>query len=281
MAYAAAAVIYTHRTASWLSNLFNRDRTACGNEPPGHATSNSKIFYQYLRGEREPRPGPRGKYGQNLTAAIRELPGGVIAHLWSASPIWELIEGGVSVEFVRGILSLLEEPLPGMPALEHVRTWAHYRLAILEHAPEAKQQEWARAIAHLHSVETTDDPVFRYISGPLNQYVLAHEAQIPLVPRPLKRRRKSRLLVKMEEVAKRNWQRSNRFDNGVSRFGSSGRLPDRRFLKEFAREWSAQLRWNDAWKALHAEIEESRHPTAGWKLLYEAWNIPTNSKKYL
>ncbi|MBN3748319.1 hypothetical protein G3N96_23260 [Burkholderia sp. Se-20373] len=261
--------------------MFNQDRTAGGNEPRGHASGNSKIFYQYLRGEREPRPGPRGKYGQNLTASIRELPGGVVAHQWSTSPIWALIEGDVSLEFVRGILSLLEEPLPGMPALEYVRIWTHYRLAILEHAPEEEQQEWARAIAHLHSVAKTDDPVFCYISGPLDHYFLAHEPQIPLAPHPPKKRWKSRLFVKMEEAAKRNRLRSSRFDNGVSRFGSSGRRPDRRFLKEFATEWSAHLRWNDAWKALRAEEEESRHPKAGWKLLYEAWNIPTSSKKYL
>ena len=94
MAWSAAAVLYTDRTASNLSRLFRFDRQ-------GRTATNSKIIYHYLRGECEPTPGPRGKYRHDLTGAVHMLPGGAIARLWLNSPLWELLEGNLSAERAR------------------------------------------------------------------------------------------------------------------------------------------------------------------------------------
>ncbi|MBN3769279.1 MULTISPECIES: hypothetical protein [unclassified Burkholderia] len=281
MAYAAAAVTYTHRTASWLSNLFNRGRTIRGNQSSCHAERNSKIVYQYLRGEREPSSGRRGKYGHDLTGTVRALPGGVTAYLWSTSPIWELIKGTVSVEFVRGILSLIEEPLPGMPALSYIRAWALYRLSILEQASPVEQRERSRLIASLHSTSYAGDPVFNYICGPLRHYLLEFEPQIPIKRPTAAPSPKSRLSILMKNSFRRYLQKQNRFENGIARHQLSGRQPDRRFKHEFSYGWDAYRKFNDDLESLHAELDVSRHPESGWKILFEAWNIPTCTTKYL
>lgn len=280
MSWGVSAVHYTNRTASWLSQLFSVDPTICSNQLSDHTSSNSKIVYQYLRGERAPTLGPRGKYGHDLTGAVNALPGGAMARLWLNSPLWELLKGHLSAERVRGILSWTREPLPGMPVREYIRAWALYRLSTLEQAPEAEQHERAIAIARLHSPLNTDDRVFSYIKGPLEHYLIEREPQIPL-ERPRSRSgRKSRLFIKMQEVTKRQAQRQNRFDNGVKRYRRSGRQPDRRFLKEFADPWNTFVRWCNDWDALHAESKEFQRLKAGWEPLCWVWKIPICASKY-
>ncbi len=267
MAWSAAAVLYTDRTASNLSRLFRFDRQ-------GRTATNSKIIYHYLRGECEPTPGPRGKYRHDLTGAVHMLPGGAIARLWLNSPLWELLEGNLSAERARSIQSWIEESQPAMPILEYIHAWVRYRLVTLEQAPSTEQQERASAIARLHGVLKSIDPVFNYINGPLTRYLLEHEPQIPLARPPAKSRRKSPLATKIEKGIERSKRRWIRFRDGTQRYLRSGRLPDRRFLKAFAGPWDTFLRLNIGRDAALAEAKEFRRPKAGWELLCISWNIP-------
>ncbi|MPV66881.1 hypothetical protein [Burkholderia sp. BE17] len=281
MAWGAAAVLYTDRTASCLSRLPSLDRPSRVDPRGGHTAANSKIIYQYLRGEREPIPGARGKYGHDLTGTVHALPGGAMARLWLSSPLWELLEGHLSAERTRSILLMIEMPLPGMPMLEYIRAWARYRLATLEHMLSAVQQERAGAIAHLHGALDRGDPVFRHIYGPLQRYLLKCEPQIPIEHALARSSHKSRLARLIEKGREKTNRRNNQFQDGAQRYLKSGRLPDRRFLKEFAGPWDTFLRWRDPCDTPHMESELRQHPESGWKPLYQAWNIPICPGNYL
>ena len=161
-----------------------------------------------------------------------------------------------------------------MPILEYIHAWVRYRLVTLEQAPSTEQQERASAIARLHGVLKSIDPVFNYINGPLTRYLLEHEPQIPLARPPAKSRRKSPLATKIEKGIERSKRRWIRFRDGTQRYLRSGRLPDRRFLKAFAGPWDTFLRLNIGRDAALAEAKEFRRPKAGWELLCISWNIP-------
>lgn len=261
MAWSAAAVIYTCRTASDLSRLGNLDRTGVN---AGRHAPNSKIIYQYLRGEREPTCGARGKYGFDLTSAVHALPGGGAARLWLESPLWELLAAGLSVGRVASILSSMEEPRSDTPAREYVHAWANYRLSVLEQAPESVQQKRAEAIARLHDRLASADPVFRHVNGPLKRYLLEHEPGIPIERARAEPRHKSSLWRMLEKGLKKANRREQRVHNGVQRYLKSGRRPDHRFCRAFP-AWDLHLREPHP---VRDTIEKPRRPgQAGWEFL--------------
>lgn len=279
MAWSAALVVHTRKTPSWLSRLATRDRISGDrrqslNLPPHPANGN--IIHQYLHGERAPTRGPRGKWGFDLTGAVHALPGGAMARLYLDSPLWELIEGPVSVVRAKDILLLLTQHLPGMPLVAYIRAWAEYRLSMAESQSASQQQKCRNRIGELHETLPFVDPVFRFIHRPLTHYLASYEPKIPLdqfrpgVP-------KSATGTRLWAAFRRSMQQDQRFEDGCDRFLLSGRLPDRRFLQRFRQRWTnfINLRERRAHhihpgEALNADDAIESFPGQS---LYEVWHI--------
>ena len=102
MAWAFAVLVHTGLSARAASRRFT---------PVGHIVKDrrgnavgSNILYQYLRGERAPRPGPRGKLNFDLVGAIDKDPCGRFATPWLTHPIFEVFYPEVDLVGVRRIL---------------------------------------------------------------------------------------------------------------------------------------------------------------------------------
>lgn len=95
MAWAYAVLFHTGYTASGASKRFSAT-------PAGEVElSNSKLMYQYLRGDRAPTRGPRGRYGFDLVAAVDSHHTGRYATRWLDHPIWTIFNtntGGQELE---------------------------------------------------------------------------------------------------------------------------------------------------------------------------------------
>ena len=84
MAWAYAVLLHTGYSASGASKRFSAT-------PTGDVElNNSKLMYQYLRGERAPTRGPRGRYGFDLVAAVDSHHTGRNATRWLDHPIWTI-----------------------------------------------------------------------------------------------------------------------------------------------------------------------------------------------
>jgi hypothetical protein len=284
MAWGAASVINIHMTASRLSRLPDLALGGSDDTEPRRARSsaNSKILYQYLRGERHPTSGPRGKYGYDLTAAVHALPGGALARLWLESVLWEVLDPDLSEERARSILSLTEQHQQVMPAREYIRAWCRYRLAMIEQATKAEVKARRTDIARLHKTLSHYDPVFCYIAGPLTFYLHKCEPHIPIQYKSNEVGKKSWLGSALNQADARRKQINDRFDNGVRRYLISERLPDRRFLKRFDNRWCALwLRWQ-SYEAAYEETNSDSRRTAdkekptdciAWQPVCEAMGI--------
>lgn len=92
MTWAYAVLYYTGYTASGASKAFS---------PPtdgGKDAVNSKIMYQYLRGERMPVSGPRGKHGYDLVAAVAAHGRAKHADKWLTHPLWQVFDPETSLD---------------------------------------------------------------------------------------------------------------------------------------------------------------------------------------
>lgn len=86
MAWAYGVLHHTGYSASGASKRFS---------PPVESEqdqANSKIMYQYLRGDRAPTRGARGKYGFDLVAAVDKHPQGKLATKWLDHPLWLIFD---------------------------------------------------------------------------------------------------------------------------------------------------------------------------------------------
>lgn len=90
MAWAYAVLLHTGYSASGASKRFSA--TPAGNVE----LSNSKLMYQYLRGDRAPTRGPRGRYGFDLVAAVDSHHTGRNATRWLDHPIWTIFDANIS-----------------------------------------------------------------------------------------------------------------------------------------------------------------------------------------
>lgn len=288
MSWSAAAVIYSRRTASWLSGLALRARMEVDDAPGNFRPSaNSKIMNQYLRGERAPLRGPRGKWGFDLTGAVDAIPGGAIARLYLESPIWELLDDAIPLERIQAILTSTGLDHSNMPMRTYIKAWAQYRLSIAEHHAISQQQHWANEIAALQEDLRWTDPVFGYLYGPLIHFLAIREPGIPF-----KHRESTKHASKFQRALDAGFTRfegiGNRFEDGTDRFVMSGRLPDRRFLRQFRNRWDIFLfKWKII-KEVEADLRASPQvpvsrirgapvpdskPDLGWQALYGAWGV--------
>lgn len=90
MAWAYAVLLHTGYSASGASKRFSAT-------PAGDVElSNSKLMYQYLRGDRAPTRGPRGRYGFDLVAAVDSHHTGRNATPWLDHPIWKIFGENIS-----------------------------------------------------------------------------------------------------------------------------------------------------------------------------------------
>ena len=86
MSWAYGVLLHTGYTASGASKRFS---------PPlveGREQSNSKLMYQYLRGDRAPTRGARGRYGFDLVATVDSHPHGQMATRWIDHPLWMIFD---------------------------------------------------------------------------------------------------------------------------------------------------------------------------------------------
>lgn len=86
MSWAYGVLLHTGYTASGASKRFS---------PPlaeGREQSNSKLMYQYLRGDRTPTRGARGRYGFDLVEAVDSHPHGQMATRWLDHPLWMIFD---------------------------------------------------------------------------------------------------------------------------------------------------------------------------------------------
>lgn len=90
MAWAYAVLLHTGYSASGASKRFSP--TPAGNVE----LNNSKLMYQYLRGDRAPTRGPRGRYGFDLVAAVDNHHAGCKATAWLDHPIWTIFDASIS-----------------------------------------------------------------------------------------------------------------------------------------------------------------------------------------
>jgi len=86
MTWAYSVLYYTGYTASGASKAFSPP-TDDGKDPV-----NSKIMYQYLRGERMPISGPRGKHGYDLVAAVANHGRAKHADKWLTHSLWKVFD---------------------------------------------------------------------------------------------------------------------------------------------------------------------------------------------
>jgi hypothetical protein len=279
MAWSAALVIGTGKTASWLSRLADgAQESVTSDRSPEYRCSraNSKIIYQYLRGERAPSTGSRGKWGFDLTSTVHALPGGALARLYLESPLWELLDSTVSRERARQILLLMGEHQAYVPLRAYICAWANYRISVSDRQSRAEQQKRAERIGSMHSHLRSTDAVFNYLSEPLLAYLRQCEPQIPLDPPAKPVHEKSRLAVALMRGFERFKRYDNRFYDGVDRYLLSGRLPDRRFMRVYRPRWDCVIRWLEAHKTDLQETANVPEPVQlhGWQNLYEGWGLP-------
>ena len=284
MAYAACSVLMTGQTASRLSRL-GQSAAECpddGSERSARSTANNKIMYQYLRGERCPVEGPRGKYGFDLTAAVRALPGGEIALLWLHSMLWELLDSAISRDRLQ-IIQLTMQSAPQDTFLrEYIELWIRYRSLKFAGGDGVDLQEVAQAIDLCHHRLRKHDAVFNYIYLPLSRYLELAEPQLPLewshpsLP-PNASKMYERLymsLVKSMATNQRRRDKENlRFNSGVDRYRLSGRVwrPDHRFLATFRIAWRHHM---EAEKLFDSrDWDWRKRLESGCKALYKAWDI--------
>lgn len=90
MTWAHAILRCTGYTASGASKLFTPVL------PDGITQTNSKIMYAYLRGERLPTRGERGKHSYDLVDAVDRHPKAHAATKWLDHPLWTIFESEVS-----------------------------------------------------------------------------------------------------------------------------------------------------------------------------------------
>lgn len=99
MSWAYGVLLHTGYTASGASKRFS---------PPlveGREQSNSKLMYQYLRGDRVPTRGARGRYGFDLVAAVDSHPHGQMATRWLDHPLWMIFDENTTGREIEQFLS--------------------------------------------------------------------------------------------------------------------------------------------------------------------------------
>ncbi|MHB9833320.1 hypothetical protein Q8F57_000630 [Paraburkholderia terrae] len=291
MAWGAAAVIGSDLMASRLSRLGQpvvavTDDSA---QRSGRSTPNSKIIYQYLRGERCPMEGPRGKYKVDLTGAVHALPGGATARLWLHSLLWEVLDGTITPEHLTRIRLTLESAPRDLFLREYIELWIRYRVLTFEGGGDTDLQELAHAIDACHDKLRRTNAVFHHIYQPLLRFMEIAEPRLPLAWSYSSQARgkaptsfAASLWAAFERGTRYVDKRSNRFESGVDRYLLSGgvRLPDHRFLAIFRAQWERFLRTEKAADSLdwYWKVEKGMAPRGnGWECLYEAWsiNLPT------
>ncbi|CAD6560136.1 hypothetical protein ACFQ3P_06855 [Paraburkholderia sabiae] len=287
MSWAAAAVLNICQTASRLSRLgrsvfFGADD---GTQRADRSAPNSKIMYQYLRGERCPVEGPRGKYKVDLTGALHALPGGATARLWLHSLLWEVLDSTVTPEDLTRIRLRFESAPQERFLREYIELWIRYRDLTFTGGGDTDLQELAHAIDAWHDKLRKTDAVFNHIYEPLLRYLEIAEPRLPLA-----RSYSSQLSCQAPTAfAASLWaayergnryvdKRINRFESGVDRYLLSGavRLPDHRFLAIFRAQWERRLRTEQAANSLdwYWKVKNGMPPRGhGWECLYEAWGI--------
>jgi hypothetical protein len=275
MSFGAGSVLGIGQTASRLSLLGQPVDAHADDatEPSRRATSNSNTMYPYLRGERCPVEGPRGKRGVDLTGAVYAQPGGETARRWMDSLLWDVLDSTISRERLEAVRLQLESMPPNAFLRGYIEIWIRYRFLTFARCNRAKRQEIAQTLDAYHATLRIDEPVFNYLFLPLLRYLELAEPDLPLawygysVPIGASKMY-ARLLLAFQKSSVRSDQCQNeknrRFQSGVDRFQRSGGLhrPDHRFLSTFREEWRQEMEIS----------EESQVPDSGPGALCHVWN---------
>lgn len=182
MAWAYSVLHHTGLSASKASLVFSSRAN------PDAATSN--IMYQYLRGDRAPTQGGRGKFGFDLVKEVDSDPDGSNATPWLSHPFWEIFAEEISMDQLTDYTAMVpahlaacllvqsppSDPLdldaqwgaPNINSLdEFVCLCANFRAAL-------KAGYWPHGYWQLlHAAERAAllDPVFGYIKVPFLEMV--------------------------------------------------------------------------------------------------------------
>ncbi len=287
MSWGAAGVIHIGQTASRLSRL-GQPLSVCtddGAQRSGRSALNSKIMYQYLRGDRCPVEGPRGKYNVDLTGAVHALPGGATARLWLQSPLWEVLDSAITPDRLASIQLTMNLASLSKFLRQYIELWIRYRLLTLAGSKDMDLQDLAHAMDACHDKLCKTDAVFNHIYQPLLRYLELAEPRLPLARSHSSPSRpeaatslEARIRAGMWAGIRRVDQRNRRFSNGVERYIRSGRvrMPDHRFLATFRDRWhrflvmdkeAASLDW--CWR-VRLGLPARGSP---WEALCEAFGI--------
>ncbi len=182
MAWAYAALYYTNLSAAKASIVFCHHHKAASTKTgdPG----NSNIFYQYLRGNRAPKIGPRGKNGFDLVSAVGADPQGQHATVWLRHPFIQAFERHSDFDFIRIRAFRVPEYIKAAFKLvrdtksydgaEHCKTlsdfmfaclWFRYEIELVGIKFERRKPSYM-LLKRMSEKAAELDPVFRYIRKP-------------------------------------------------------------------------------------------------------------------
>ena len=196
MTWAYAVLYYTGLSASTASKKFSPDGLLNLDAAGNPIISN--IFYQYLRGERAPKEGPRGKSDFDLVAAVdRDLDGHNATH-WLKHPLWEILHPTTTLRRLREIMRAMPDEISSLLFSPSDRNTLYSRYSI-ERTPVSEIFLLATFDSYIALVALTregeligDDillgrahhalmmalpvveaePVFRYVLQPFFKYLL-------------------------------------------------------------------------------------------------------------
>lgn len=109
MAWAYAVLSATGLSGSAASKVFSGPVPIKLN-PAGRPIL-SNIFYKYLRGERAPIPGPRGKHGFDLVGLVAAHPTAAEANGWLTHRLFQVLEPDAKIEWLADLLEEASEPI--------------------------------------------------------------------------------------------------------------------------------------------------------------------------
>lgn len=115
MAWAYAVLHYSGMTARAAGIHFTPSEYLI-TDKAGHS-ADSGIFNQYLKGQRKPVAGPRGKNGVDLVAAVGQKTYGIRANSWLDHPLWKIFARDASHEFLSKFCAPDRIPLHIVPFL--------------------------------------------------------------------------------------------------------------------------------------------------------------------
>lgn len=195
MTWAYAVLHYTGLSASTASKKFAPDGPLLLDASGNPVISN--IFYQYLRGDRAPKMGPRGKSDFDLVTTVDKDRNGQKATQWLTHCLWEILHPTTTLERIREILRSMPDEISCLlfNKLDRSTLYSRYsvdRTPVREIFALATFDSYIALVALIREAELIGDdyllgsaelafmmaspvaeaePVFRYVIQPFFEYV--------------------------------------------------------------------------------------------------------------